>query len=311
MINRGFKRFAAIALTMAALYAAIGIARPKWILQTEFARQRWLASAEEKEVAVADHRWSLLEAGDQSKPLIVLVHGFTGSKENWLPIIGGLAENYHVIAVDLPGWGESERKPDADYSALAQSVYLQQFLSTLNKKTHVLIGHSMGGLIVGHAVRQDPQIAERIVLMSSAGVKFEENEFVRESLAGRSPFVVRNAADLHKQISWAFAEPPFLPWPVDKLIAEQRAAQIPFEQTVLNQLRQDIDSQLLENNLSALSAPVLLLWGDKDRVVDVSSVDIFQARLSNSQKKILPGCGHMPMMERPHEVVVAINTFAR
>jgi abhydrolase domain-containing protein 6 len=310
MSKRFAKWFVFGVVTVAAVYAAIGFARPKWILDAEFARQRALAGATEKEIVAADHRWKILEAGDASKPLVVLVHGFTGSKENWLPMMGGLAENYHVIAVDLPGWGESERKVDADYSALSQSIYLQSFLRGLQQKPRLLVGHSMGGMIVGHSVHANPEIAEKVVLMSSAGVQFEENDFVREVRAGRSPFFVRSAADLHKQISWAFAEPPFIPWPVDGVIAAQRAQQIPFEQKVLAAIQKEIEDKLLQDNLREIQKPVLLLWGEKDRVVDISSVAIFQQQLVNAQSKILPGCGHMPMMEKPQQALDALSAFA-
>lgn len=104
---------------LAALATALIWLFPAQALKGEYARQRWLAGAEVKIHDVDGVRWHTLEAGQG--PLIVLVHGYTGSKENWLPVMKTLAEKHRVIAVDLPGWGESMPQPGVDYGPIAQS----------------------------------------------------------------------------------------------------------------------------------------------------------------------------------------------
>ncbi|MBP7370745.1 MAG: alpha/beta fold hydrolase, partial [Arenimonas sp.] len=159
---------------------------PEQAIQLEYARQRAMAGAELRSKTVNDERWSYLEAGQGE--LIVLVHGYTGSKENWLPIMRALAKTHRVIAVDLPGWGESEPITGKDYGPLAQAEQLSAFLKSENQAAALLVGHSMGGMIAGMLALDHPQQVQRLVLMSSAGVIPAQNEFARLSLQGKSPF---------------------------------------------------------------------------------------------------------------------------
>lgn len=287
---------------------------PERVLQAEFARQRWLAGASVRTLDVAQHRWRYLEAGSgppDSKPLIVLVHGFTGSKENWLPMMRLLAKNYRVVAPDLPGWGESERQASADYGPIAQSERLAAFLAALHEKPTLLVGHSMGGQIAGLLLARHPDAAQRLVLMASAGVRFSDNEFGREVLAGRNPFEVKTRAELHRYFSIVFSDPPFVPWPVDRALVAQRRADALFEQQVLNAIGRGPEAFELQKQLPNIHLPVLLLWCRDDRVIDVSAADIFRAGLPHSQTVILAGCGHMPMMAQPANVVEALRRFGQ
>lgn len=233
----------ALIATLGLAAATVGVAAlaPEWILSAEFARQRLRAGARCYAIKVAGHRWSYLDAGRVKpahaarrsrsallvpalpKPVIVLVHGFTGAKENWLPLMGALAANYRVIAPDLPGWGDSERLAQGDYGAAAQVERLAMFLRVLPTITGIegppalLVGHSMGGQIAGLLAARHPELVDRLVLMSASGVLFEENAFGLGVLAGENPFGVDSRADLHRYLGIVFAQPPFVPWPFDEI----------------------------------------------------------------------------------------------
>jgi pimeloyl-ACP methyl ester carboxylesterase len=299
-----------------ALYASFGVVlatagvaafMPERVLDAEFARQRWLAGASVHSRQIGDHRWTYLEAGQG--PLIVLVHGFTGSKENWLPMMRELAKTHHVIAPDLPGWGESERQASGNYGPSAQAERLALFLKAQDEKPLLLVGHSMGGQIVGLLAARHPELVDRILLMSSAGVKFEENEFGREVLAGRNPFEVRTRAELHRYLGIVFTDPPFVPWPADEAMVRRRRNDVAFEQKILDSIGRGPEAFSLESELERIRAPVLLLWCRDDRVIDVSAAEVFHQHLANSRTVLLAGCGHMPMMAQPDNVVEAIAAF--
>ena len=300
------------------LAASLGIAlgvvgfaasAPEKVLQAEFARQRWLAGAEVREVQVAGHRWSVLEAGDPDKPLLVLVHGFVGSKENWLPLMRELGKTHHILAPDLPGWGDSERKPGADYGPVAQMQRLASFLRTLKRKPALLVGHSMGGQIVGLLAARQPDLVDRVGLMSSAGVRFEENAFANAVLAGENPYQVTSRAELKRFLGIVFTDPPFVPWPADEALVRRRRADAAFEQQVLEQIGRGPDALVLEDELGDIRAPVLLLWCRDDKVIDVSAADTFRRGLAQSTTVILSGCGHMPLMAQPRQVAEAVSQF--
>ena len=318
-------------LGVAAAAATAAALKPEWFLSAEFARERALAGARRRTIELGGHRWSYLDAGrarparrhsamfvpDPPKPVLVLVHGFTGGKENWLPLMRVLARRYRLIAPDLPGWGESERHADGDYGAAAQVGRLAAFLRALPEivgaggPPALLVGHSMGGQIAGLLAARHPELVDRLVLMSAAGVLFEENPFGLGVMAGENPFAVNTRSDLHRYLNILFADPPFVPWPFDEALVRRRRRDAIFEQAVLDDIGRGPDAFALQAELAAIRAPVLLLWGRDDRVIDPSAAAIFQAGLNNSRTVLLNGCGHMPMMERTAETTAALEDFLR
>jgi len=297
----------AVSLGLALTTVGLATAMPQGVLNAEFARQRWLAGAKVHSVRVGDHDWKYLEAGQG--PLVVMLHGFTGAKENWLPLMRELAKTNRVIAPDLPGWGASERQAGADYGPSAQVERIAEFLRQLNEKPALVIGHSMGGQFVGLLAARHPALVGPVVLMSSAGVKFQENKFGRDVLAGRNPFEVRTRPELHRYLGIVFNDPPFVPWPADEALVRKRRHDADFEQSVLDSIGRGPEAFALEGELGRIEAPVLLLWCKDDRVIDFSAADIFERGLRRSETVILTGCGHMPMMAQPGNVSTALRRF--
>jgi abhydrolase domain-containing protein 6 len=312
---------------LGAVFVLLALLRPEWFLDAEFARQRLLARASVHAIRVGDHRIVYLEAG--RGPRIVLLHGFTGSKENWLPLMQRLRGSFHVIAPDLPGWGESTRRRGADYGPIAQSERVREFLAAIDAgaragtgATHptarlparppaLVVGHSMGGQILGLLAARHPEAVGPILLMDAAGVSFQGNDFGRGVLAGRNPFEVRNRAELHRFLHIVFTDPPWVPWPVDVAMARQRARQAGFEQSVLDRIGRGPEALELGRRLGQIQSPVLLLWCRDDAVIDVSAADAFRAVLRDSRTVLLDGCGHMPMMAMPDAVAATVSAFAR
>ena len=310
------RRKALLATTLGTALATVGFAAtaPEKVLQGEYARQRWLAGAELRTTEVADHRWSVLEAGDMAatdKPLIVLVHGFVGSKENWLPLMRELSRDYRLVAPDLPGWGESQRIAGSDYGPLAQMQRLAQFIRTLGETPALVVGHSMGGQLVGLLASRHPELVQRIGLMSAAGVTFEENAFANAVLAGENPYQVTTKPELRRFLGIVFADPPFVPWPVDEALVRRRRADRDFEQRVLDAIGRGPEALLLESELANIRAPALLLWCRDDKVIDVSAAQTFARGLRDSTTVLLSGCGHMPLMAQPRQVAEAVVAFVR
>jgi abhydrolase domain-containing protein 6 len=304
---------AGIGLSVATVSTALWM--PEQFLQAEFARLRWLAGAEVQSKTIADHQWVYLKAGfndenSSEKPLIFLVHGYTGSKENWLQLTRELSKKYRVIAPDLPGWGETTRLADGDYGVVLQSQRLAAFIQSFDETPNILIGHSMGGHIAGLVASRQPELVSKLVLMSAAGVEFKQNEFARSVLEGGNPFEVKTREQFRAQMNLVFSDaPPFVPWPFDEAMVQRRRKDASFEAKVLDSIGRGPDVVTLQSELQKIQSPTLLLWCENDRVIDVSSVPIFQAGIANSQALILKGCGHMPMMAKPVEVAQGIENF--
>jgi len=293
-------------LLLAAIAAiALGL-KPQWALEGYFAALRWQAGAHETRVVVGDDVRAQLEAGPADAPLVVLLHGFTGAKENFLPLMAELTPKYRVVAPDLPGWGESTRRAGADYGVVAQSERISAWLKTLPRAPELLVGHSMGGHIGALVAANHPEQVTRLALMSSAGVPFKENAFARSVLEGGHPFAVNDRASFDAYMGLVFTDPPFVPWPVDRAFIARRIADHDFEVAVLDRMRGD-DVFAVQPLLARIQAPVLLLWCDDDRVIDSSAAEAYAAGLGNSRTVLLKGCGHMPMVADAPETAATLS----
>lgn len=291
-----------IVATVAA--AALYQFQPDALIEARFAAERLRAGAGEKRLVVGDHEWRYLEAGDG--PPLLLVHGFSGSKENWLPLMPHLVGRHRVIAVDLPGWGETTRLPDADYGIPAQAGRLVDFIAALGLQRPVLVGHSMGGFIAGIVGARHPDAVSALVLVAPAGVRFRANEFAQRVLAGQTPFNVADRAGWARLVGDLFEQPPWLPPRVVDALIARNVANHAFHDRAIEVIRRGDNAFLLERELPLLRTPLAVIWCEKDRVLDASSVDAFRY-VPGARIELLPDCGHMPMMEVPGELAAAMR----
>jgi len=302
-------------LCVAALFAIAAIVLwrdPFLLVRGEFARQRVAAGLSRGTVEVAGHRWSYAyrDADAPDAPTVVMLHGFTGSKENWYPLAAALGGRYRVLIPDLPGWGESERKPGAVYGFTEQAANVEAFIRALSPgKPVVLLGHSMGGGIAAVAAARYPREIAKVGLLDAAGVRFKDNAFGLDVLAGRNPFAVEDEASLKRYIDIVFHDArakPWLPWPASTALIRKRRADAGFEQDVLARIGRSEDSLLPGQEAASIRQPTLLLWCRQDAVIDASALELYAQRIPQARKVLLDGCGHMSLMERPAEVVDAV-----
>ncbi|GHC11055.1 lipase [Thermomonas carbonis] len=315
MVKRA-KRFAAIAvlaIVATSLIAAVALWRDPFLLvRGEFARQRVAAGLSRASVDVAGHRWSYAyrDADAADAPTVVMLHGFTGSKENWYPLAAQLEGRYRLLIPDLPGWGESERKPGAVYGFTQQAANVVAFVRALSPgKPVVLLGHSMGGGIAALAAARYPQDIGKVGLLDAAGVRFKDNQFGLDVLAGRNPFAVEDDASLKRYIDIVFHDAnakPWLPWPASTAIIRKRRADAEFEQGVLTRIGRSEEMLLPGKEATNIRQPALLLWCRQDAVIDASALELYAQRIPQARKVLLDGCGHMSLMERPAEVADAV-----
>ena len=310
-----------VALVAAVLVCAVAVwawRDPMAPLRNGMALQGWWAGLSERRVVIDDHRWAYdeREAKDPAAPTVVMVHGFTGSKENWYPLAARLGDRYRLVIPDLPGWGESQRIAGADYGFKAQAARLADFLRAVRRDGSpiVLLGHSMGGGIVAITAAEHADLVARVALIDAAGVRFNDNAFGIEVLAGRNPFAVHDAASLQRYLDTVFHEraaQPVIPWPASKAVIDWRIAQAPFEQKVLDRIGRS-DERFLPGEMAAsIRQPALLLWCAQDRVIDPSAMALYAAKMPQAIQVSLDGCGHMSIIEKPDEVAAAVARLIR
>lgn len=292
---------------------------PLALVHAEFARQRWSAGLSLEQAQVAGHRWAyaVREADTAGAPTVVMIHGFTGSKENWYPLAARMRGRYRLVIPDLPGWGGSERIQGADYGFVAQSERVAAFIEQVARAHSatagggvVLLGHSMGGGIVALAAANHPQAVARVGLFDAAGVRFKDNRFGEEVLAGRNPFAVTDQASLDRYLDTVFhldSAKPLIPWPASRALIAWRERQAPFEQAVLDRIGRGDERFMPGDAASRIDQPALLLWCRQDQVIDPSAIDLYGARMPQALNVMLDDCGHMSIMERPGDVAAAVR----
>jgi pimeloyl-ACP methyl ester carboxylesterase len=309
---------AAVLLALLVAAAALAVALdPYRLVRLEFARQRLGAGLSQGSVEVAGHRWVYAYSDDAPRgaPVVVMVHGFTGSKENWYPLARRLRGQYRLLIPDLPGWGASERRPGQDYGFAAQGARVDAFVRTLAPdRPVILLGHSMGGGIVALVAARHPRDVARVGLFDAAGVRFADNDFGREVLAGRNPFAVSDPASLRRYLDTVFhdaAAKPVIPWPASSGLIARRRRDAPFEQAVLDRIGRGPERFLPGVEAVRIRQPTLLLWCRQDAVIDSSASGLYAARIPQARQVLLDGCGHMSIVERPDAVAAAVRNLVQ
>lgn len=308
---RRLKFLGFVAVLLAVVLGGSYLFAPQWLMKAEFKRQAMTAHVEKHSVQVGDTNWVYFEGGQG--PTMLLLHGFNASKEVWLKQAELLTPHFHVIAPDLPGWGESSRVDGASYNIDAQAARLQAFVEALHLPRFLLVGHSMGGAIAGVYAAEHPEHVAELALISSLGLKTNENDFSRQVMAGKDPFVFDDRAGFERATSLAFVTPPSLPGRFVDVLVRRNQTDRAFIEHTLNELRDPSQYLSLQNRLDRLTMPVLGLWCHDDKIVDISALDSLRNGLKNASAistSTLNGCNHMPILEKPDETARILTSFA-
>ena len=310
MLRRRLKSLGILLLVLVLGAGGVYLFAPGLVLRGDYALQAWQADLHTRTLQVGTTRWVYYEGG--KGPTLVLLHGFGGSREDWLPTARYLGRNFHLIIPDLPGYGASSPIPGADAGVHAQAQRLAGFVDALKLQHFALAGHSMGGAIAGVYAAEHPERVVALALLDSAGLPFQPNAFARAVAAGQNPFAYSDRAQFARFLRLIFVKPPYVPPRIaDVLIAHNIAAQ-PFLDATLARLRAPADADALVPVLPRLTMPVLGLWCNDDRVIDPSALDALRKGLSAAPQigtSLLNGCGHMPIMEEPRATADALTRF--
>lgn len=241
------------------------------------------------------------------KPTILMLHGFSADKDVWIRFARFFKADYNILIPDLAGHGETGFNKNWNYSSAHQSQRLLKLIDQLKiEKVHI-IGNSMGGEIAACFAMQFPQRTATLCLVDPAGVTSPIPSDMEKLLAqNKNPFLFNTRAEFDAFYPMTMANPPFTPQSVLAVIAQKYISQ---RQQLKHIFSDFINQPRLDDSLHKIKAPTLLIWGELDRLIHVSSVETWKAGIKNIQVKIFAETGHMPMLERPKEMAEVYLEF--
>jgi abhydrolase domain-containing protein 6 len=292
------------------IVAAVGgyYAFPEKVAGFLISQARDKAGLSKKEIKIDDHKIVYLEGG-KGPETILLLHGYSANKDNWF-LFSSYLKEYHVVIPDIPGYGESSKLVNAKYDVASQIERLHKFSQAIKINKFHIVGNSMGGWFAGaYAVRYPAEVLS-VGFFDAAGVKSpRSNEVMKIMQKGENPLLLKDENDFPRLMSLIFANPPFTPYPIKKMFIRDALASKSFNEKTMDEIIPDIFS--LEEKLPKIKAPALILWGDKDRILDISSVPVFEKGLKNYKTVIINNCGHVPMLEKPRQTANAYLAFIK
>ena len=303
------KKIALLLLLVLGCLVGLMAAFPEDTTRLMFAAERNRSGLELKAAVVDGETWPYLEGGSPDAPVLLLLHGFGGDKDNWTRFSRTLVEEYRVIAPDLPGFGDSARHASWDYSLLAQRDRLARFVAALDLNPMHIGGNSMGGHLAAIYTHAYPEQVLSLALLNNGGIESPEpSEMFLAVGRGENPLVLNSPNDFDRLLSFASHKKPFIPWPAKDVLGRKTFEHAAFNRYVFEALR-DERYVPLEPLLGDIEQPVLIIWGEFDRVLDVSSIDVMEPLLPQAIVIVMPDTGHLPMLERPAETAAHYLEF--
>jgi pimeloyl-ACP methyl ester carboxylesterase len=249
---------------------------------------------------------------------IVFIHGLSGSWVNWLENIPHFAQSHRVIAMDLPGFGHSPL-PQGKISIQAYGRLVDQLLQALDIDRAVIVGNSMGGFIAVEVALQFATRVEKLVLVSAAGLSIEHqrNEPVLRMLERAEDLLILSGGWAATR-SETLSRRPRIRRQIMRLVAH-RAEALPAA-LIAEQVKGSgkpgfvpaldaLTDYPIRERLAEITCPVLVVWGEKDRLIPVRDAHEFGRLIPDARVIVWRDTGHVAMLERPGAFNALVDGF--
>lgn len=276
---------------------------------------RWLmrkrARVERKTIIVDGRVWPYLEGGDRSKPTLVMVHGFGADKDHWTFYAPWLTRDYHLIAPDLPGFGENDRDGELPFDVATQAARLKAFLGALGIERPHLGGNSMGGWIALRFAIDYPDRLRTLTLMNNAGIVGANESELQKLAADRdyNPLVLASLEDADRLIAFVVRKPTHVPARLKPVIYADALKHRDLLDKIFWVIADEMEEKPLNDQLGKVKVPTLIIWGRHDKLIDVSCVAVLEAGIAGSTSHIFEDVAHVPMIEAPKATAMIQREF--
>ncbi len=248
--------------------------------------------------------------GRPDAPVVLMLHGFGSSLHTWDAWADALAPTHRVLRLDLPGAGLTGADPSGRYDDARSLELLQALLAARGITRVAVVGHSMGGRLAWRLAAARPELVQRLVLVApdgfaSPGFEYGKPPEVGPAVALMQQFLPR--ALLKMSLEPAYADPSRLA--EDTVTRYHELMLYPGVRAALLQRMRQLVLEPPEPYLARITAPVLLVWGERDAMIPVANARDYQAVLKAARLLTLPGLGHVPHEEAPEAALAELAAF--
>lgn len=245
------------------------------------------------------------EFGDATKPTIILIHGYTASLYVWKTVAPVLADSgFHVIAIDMLGFGYSDKPSWFDYAITSQARFIARFMNRLGIGRATMVGSSYGGAVAATLALDYPERVEKLVLVDTVCndnlkkhpiLKLAAIPGIGEAI---TPFLVDSRAFQRYRMRGTLARANH------QLITSERVESILRPLTAADAHRSLLATSRawsacrIEQDAYLINQPTLIIWGEDDKVIPLDDGRMLHDSILNSRLIILRDCGHVPQEEQ-------------
>ena len=299
-------RLLLLVVVLVLAFGGVFYERPLWVQQQGIHFGLFLHRVQSNYVMTPEGRVHYYEAEPRipggGVPL-VLVHGLADRGESWAPMLERLMKaGFHVYAPDLLGYGRSPKPSGSDYSISTQEQFVADFIQSLGLQKTDVGGWSMGGWIVLKLALDHPDIVDRVVVYDSAGLDHQVTGGPQIFHPTDGP-ALQHLADL--------LEPHAKPLP--GFVLRDALRKLGQGQWVVDRSMASMESRkdLLDNRLSGLPEPLLIVWGSDDELLPLSVGQQLHVLDPHSELDIVQGCGHLAPKTCPARVAAVTAVFLK
>ncbi len=267
---------------------------------------------------------SYTEAG-KGKETLILLHGLGGTREHWMRNLPGLSKHYRVLALDLPGYGQSgiEQLPEENLLLFFSKAVLALMDSLSVQQAH-LVGHSMGGQLASLIALEHPERVSSLILAAPAGIE----TFTAQEAAGLKAYAAssfpqkQTEAQVRQAWNMNFSAMPAETEPlIQARLALNESDYFPTYARILQGGVSGMLEAPIASRLGEIKVPTLIVFGADDKLIPnrylhpgLSTEAIAkqaQAAIPDSQLVMLPAAGHLLQFEQPDAFNKALIQFLK
>lgn len=300
-----------LVMSLAAFFAGVFNAKysqiGSWMYANAMQAEAGLAGLDKRSADVGEMEMSYYIHENPGKPTLLMLHGYSADKNVWIRFAKHFTNDYQVVIPDLAGHGETPFKQEWSYAMPAQAKRVVALLDHLKIEKAHIIGNSMGGFLTATMGVRYPERTASVVMMDAAGVMSPEpSDLYQMLMAGKNPFLVQNRQEFDEFFAMTMHKRPFMPDIIIEAVSDDYIAR----REQLAKIFADFsESDYVENELEKITMPAMVWWGDKDRLLHISAVPLWQAGIPQLQVHIFENIGHMPMMEVPKQSAQVYKEF--